>query len=225
MKDTLIVYRDWWEAIKSLPQEQQLATFHAICAYAFEGTAPDDPMVAAVTMLMRSAIDRNELKWNEIRKKRREAGRRGAQVTNHQRNEACETSKAANADTCRQLAANADIRRQDPASAANSAVNVNVNVNDNVNVNGNVNVNNNKSIRGQAAFAPPTVDDVRQYSESKGYKIDAEAFIAFYESNGWKVGRNPMKNWRSAVITWSRREQLVKRPAPPRKAIPEPDEW
>lgn len=210
MKDTLIIYRDWWEAIKSLPQAQQLATFHAICAYAFEGTAPDDPMIAAVTMLMRSTIDRNESKWNEIREKRREAGRRGAQIKHHL-NEV-------------PIVANASTSYQKPAIVANLAVNDNVNVN--VNVNDNVNVNkNNKSIRGQAAFAPPSIDEVQQYVKSKGYDIDAEAFIAYYESNGWRVGRNPMKNWRSAVITWSRREHLVNKPAPPRKSIPEPDEW
>lgn len=221
MKDTLIIYRDWWDAIKSLPQEQQLATFHAICAYAFEGTAPDDPMVAAVTMLMRSAIDRNELKWNEIREKRREAGRRGAQIKHHLQ----DMPIVANANTSQHMVANANTCHQKPAIVANLAVNDNVNVNVNVNDNVNGNVNNNKSIRGQAAFAPPTIDDVRQYCESKGYQIDAEAFIAFYESNGWKVGCNPMKNWKSAVITWTRRDQLVKRPAPPRKSIPEPDEW
>lgn len=77
MKETLIIYRDWWEAIKSLPTELQPDAFNAICEYAFEGKQPTDPMISAVTALMRSAIDRDKAKWEEVRKKRSEAGKRG----------------------------------------------------------------------------------------------------------------------------------------------------
>lgn len=77
MKDTLIIYRDWWEAIKSLPTELQPAAFNAICEYAFEGKQPADPIIYAVTALMRSAIDRDKAKWEDVRKKRSDAGKRG----------------------------------------------------------------------------------------------------------------------------------------------------
>lgn len=77
MKDTLIIYRDWWEAIKSLPANLQPTAFNAICEYAFEGKQPTDPMIFAVTALMRSAIDRDKAKWEAVRKKRSDAGKRG----------------------------------------------------------------------------------------------------------------------------------------------------
>lgn len=51
-------------------------------------------------------------------------------------------------------------------------------------------------------FVKPTVDEVQEYCSEKGYAIDAEAFIAHYESNGWRVGNNPMKSWKGAVVTW-----------------------
>ena len=47
-------------------------------------------------------------------------------------------------------------------------------------------------------FRPPTLDEVREYCESRGNGIDAEAFIAFYESKGWRVGSAPMKSWKAA---------------------------
>lgn len=53
-------------------------------------------------------------------------------------------------------------------------------------------------------FQKPTLDEVRQYCQERGSKIDPEAFYAHYESNGWKVGKNPMKNWKMAVVTWER---------------------
>jgi len=39
-------------------------------------------------------------------------------------------------------------------------------------------------------------------------RVEAEKFIAHYESNGWKVGKNPMKRWRMAVVTWSHNLQV-----------------
>ena len=56
-------------------------------------------------------------------------------------------------------------------------------------------------------FKKPTVDDVREYCRQRGNHVNAEKFVAHYESNGWKVGKNPMKNWKSAVITWEKRDE------------------
>ena len=55
-------------------------------------------------------------------------------------------------------------------------------------------------------FARPTLEEVKAYVIEKGYRFDAEAFFSFYESNGWKVGKNPMKSWKDACTTWEKRE-------------------
>ena len=65
-------------------------------------------------------------------------------------------------------------------------------------------------------FTPPTLDEVRAYVGERGNKIDPEAFMAFYESNGWKVGKVGMKNWKAAVITWERREKKANEPKTPK---------
>lgn len=54
-------------------------------------------------------------------------------------------------------------------------------------------------------FVPPTVEDVRGYCEQRNNGIDAEAFVDFYASCGWKVGNKPMKDWQAAVRTWEKR--------------------
>lgn len=51
-------------------------------------------------------------------------------------------------------------------------------------------------------FKPPTVEEVAAYVKEKGYSVDAEQFVAFYESKGWMVGKNKMQKWKSAVATW-----------------------
>lgn len=61
-------------------------------------------------------------------------------------------------------------------------------------------------------FTPPTVDEVKEYCKERGNNIDPEQFVAFYESKGWKVGTNTMKNWKSAVITWEKRETKTNPP-------------
>ncbi len=64
----------------------------------------------------------------------------------------------------------------------------------------------NKKDINRVAFAPPTVDDVRGYCSEKGYKADAERFVDFYESKGWMVGKNKMKDWKAAVRNWCRQD-------------------
>ena len=56
-------------------------------------------------------------------------------------------------------------------------------------------------------FAPPSVADVNDYINEKGYQVDADAFVGFYESNGWMVGKNKMKDWKAAVRTWNGRDR------------------
>jgi hypothetical protein len=56
-------------------------------------------------------------------------------------------------------------------------------------------------------FVPPTVPEVRAYCEARKNGIDAEAFVAHYESKGWRIGNTPMKKWQAAVITWERRNR------------------
>ena len=68
-------------------------------------------------------------------------------------------------------------------------------------------------------FTPPSVDEVKEYIREKGYSVDAEAFCAYYDSNGWKVGRNPMRDWKRALVTWhKRRQDDKKQPATPAPA-------
>ena len=53
-------------------------------------------------------------------------------------------------------------------------------------------------------FEPPTVEEVSDYCEERKNGVDAQRFVDYYTSNGWKVGRNAMKDWRAAVRTWER---------------------
>ncbi|WP_290155417.1 phage replisome organizer N-terminal domain-containing protein [uncultured Dubosiella sp.] len=55
-------------------------------------------------------------------------------------------------------------------------------------------------------FTVPTVDEVRAYCVSRKNQVDPEAFVDFYESKGWTIGQNKMKDWKAAVRTWEKRD-------------------
>lgn len=67
-------------------------------------------------------------------------------------------------------------------------------------------------------FTPPTVEEVRAYCKERGNNVDAEKFVAYYTANGWKVGRNAMKDWRAAVVTWERKDGK-KKPEPENSSV------
>lgn len=60
-----------------------------------------------------------------------------------------------------------------------------------------------KDIVKNKRFIKPTVKDITPYCKEKG--IDPCMFYDHYESNGWKVGKNPMKDWKATVRKWARR--------------------
>lgn len=63
--------------------------------------------------------------------------------------------------------------------------------------------------KGGTIFQKPTLEEVAAYCQERGNDVDPQAWIDYYTSNGWKVGRNCMKDWRAAVRTWERNEKGI----------------
>ena len=73
-------------------------------------------------------------------------------------------------------------------------------------------------------FTPPTLEEVIAYCSERGNAVDPERFIDYYESNGWKVGKNKMKDWKAAIRTWEKSEKPKRQTAEttaPRKSFSE----
>lgn len=69
------------------------------------------------------------------------------------------------------------------------------------------NINNNISDNIKSTrFVKPTVEEVRAYCKERNNNVDAEKFITHYQSNGWKVGKTSMKDWKAAVRTWEKND-------------------
>lgn len=82
-------------------------------------------------------------------------------------------------------------------------------------------------------FIPPTVDEIKAYCDERNSCVDPEAFYSFYESKGWMIGKNKMKNWKMAISTWERkepnyiakREEQKREQADKQKGIVHVDDW
>jgi hypothetical protein len=60
--------------------------------------------------------------------------------------------------------------------------------------------NNKKNIIG----IPPKIEDIKIYCSERGNGINPEQFFDYYESRGWMIGKNKMKNWQAAIRTWEK---------------------
>lgn len=63
-----------------------------------------------------------------------------------------------------------------------------------------------------AHFVKPTVDEVRAYCQERKNNVDPERFFDYYEANGWKVGKNSMKDWKATVRNWEKNGYSNTRP-------------
>lgn len=55
-------------------------------------------------------------------------------------------------------------------------------------------------------FTAPSLEEVKEYCAERKNNVDPERFINYYTANGWKVGKNPMKDWKAAIRSWERND-------------------
>ena len=77
--------------------------------------------------------------------------------------------------------------------------------------------------RSNGRFTPPTQKEVEEYVKEKGYSVDSERFVNFYESKGWMVGKSKMVSWRHAVANWAKSNGKSEKPDPYRHIDKDPE--
>lgn len=177
MRDSIVIYRSLREATKQLDLETRAKVYDAVMDYAFDGTEPEETGVVQAMFLMIKPII-------DLNNQRYENGCKGGRPKN---------------------------QTETKTKPKNNQTETNVKPNDNDNVNVNDNVNEKEIVKEKVAIAPrftkPTLQDVQSYVDEQNLVMDSQSFVDFYESKGWKVGREPMKDWRAAARNWARREK------------------
>lgn len=179
MNKGLIINEDVWPMIDDLEPEEKTELLIALSAY-YQGEAI--PPISRITNMVfkRIAIDNTRFDpehRQRLSEIRAEAGRKGG--SKPKQTEAKEANGSKNSKTAQ------DKIRKDKEKEE---------------------IREDKSRVECVRFAPPTVEEVDEYIRKKGYHFDAEAFVAHYKSKGWKVGSEPMKDWKAACVTWEKKE-------------------
>ena len=180
MLEYLKIYPDAKESIRRYQPADRCLLYEAAMDYAFTGAEPDwqaDDFKWYAWDMLKQKIDAAE--------RAKENGRLAGLASAQRRRNIAATQ---NNTPPTPVEHPSDTPSTDPE--LNTKVKVKVKVKD-------------KDKEDNRRFAPPTREEVAAYIAEKGYHVDPDRWMAYYESNGWKVGRNPMKDWRAAVRTWA----------------------
>ena len=184
MRDSLVFYRSFYEAVKDLPAEEFKEAVSAIMEYGLNDEEQAPSGAAKVFLIMaKPLIDANNKK-HENGKKGAEFGKLGGRPKK---------------ETPRKPQENPKETPKKPQENPNRTPNVNVDVN----VNENIKESEEKKLR----FYPPTLEELKKYIADNKYNVDPERFIDYYTANGWTVGKNRMKDWKAVVRNWDRSQK------------------
>lgn len=194
-RESFIFHKDWYNAISQLDKDLRLELYDAIMRKALYNEPPLlSPMGNLAMSFIEPQIERDFDKWLDIREKRSNAGKshKGNQYSTLEQTEHKQTN-GTNVPSLEQNGTNGSVSVSDSVSVDNNSVILKEKDNTNV-----------FPKKKYSRFIKPTVEEVDVYVKEKGYHIDAENFVNYYESKGWVVGKSPMKDWKAACRTWEK---------------------
>lgn len=210
MKNTIVIHRDWLMPTEEMSDKEYRSYMDAIFAYAFEGKRPEDRQLRLLLRLVFQHIDNNEAKYDKSVQQRKEAVRKRWEryrqehgIDNTGDTTAYDTIRDNTGDTITVTVTGTDTdvpvelgtEKEKPTNVGKKKVAPDTDAPV-------APKNDGKAKR----FIRPTVEEVRAYCSERGNGVSPEAFCDFYESKGWFVGKNLMKDWRAAVRTWEKRD-------------------
>ena len=184
----------------TVSNEQMGAAVYALGEYVKTGVDPalTDPTVALCYRMMKTKVERQGEKYAA----KVEAGRTGGKASGSKRKQSEAEAKQNEAEPKQ----NEQTKNLKPKTVNLKPKNVNLNPTPEGvgGAGGDASADAPAPTKGR--FVPPTRDEAEQYAREKGLQVDVERFLAYYESNGWRVGKNPMKSWQAAMTNWSRND-------------------
>ena len=198
----MVLYTSYSDKFKKLSDEQIGKLARLIFAYQLGKDIPEitDPAIEIAFEVIRNDLDMNNKKYDEVSEKRREAIRkRYSQDKTVQENTNEYKSIQMNTNEYKSIQMNTSVTVSDSDSVSDSVSDSDFS---------RLIKDNNKPKRSR--FVPPTHEEVLDFCIANNLDIDEEAFLDYYSSKGWKVGSQPMKDWKAAARNWARREKEYK---------------
>jgi len=185
MKKSCVIYDSWGTLIQNLPDEAAGILMKMVLQYAFYGfTNPSvDESINAMFAMIKDKLDEDAEAYEKEIQRRSEAGKKGMARRWNNKTITDDNTVITDDNTVKQNITNITVSDS-----------VSVSVSD-------------KDIKDKRkTFVKPTVEEVKAYCKERNNKVDPYQFVDFYESKGWKVGNQPMKDWKAAVRTWEKRD-------------------
>ena len=216
-KKSFVMYGSWSSAIEKMSNEQAGQLLKAIYALQDDENAePEDPSVCFVFEIIKDKLFEDAREWEKAKQRRSESGKKGMEKrwSEDKRTITNDNTAITNDNTVITNDNSVITPITNDNTVTESITPITVSVSGSVSVSDSVSVNESPSEtkrekqakEKRKRFSAPSVDEVRDYCRERGNSIDAETFVDFYASKGWKVGNTPMKDWQSAIRTWEKRE-------------------
>lgn len=180
MRDSFMFFRNMRDIIKSVPRELQLELREAIEDYVFDGVEPTDWAFKAIIQSIKPSLEyvgRGAPKGNQNAKKEEieEVKNNSKQIKQKNQLNGIELFET------KKQEAKAETKEETKVKKDNLTV-----------------------IQKKQNFQKPTFEEVDAYCQERNNGVDVARWFDYYTANGWKVGKNPMKDWRAAVRTWEK---------------------
>ena len=197
----VVIYKNWLAMFLALSTEQNGQILKAIANHVIKGedTEVDEILTPMVEKLL-SEIDENMENYiNRCETNKRIASERWEKEKSQSDGVRTHTERSTNA-----------VRTEYEKSTKGVPTNTNTNTKTNNNIKETLSKESVKKVAPR--FLIPSIDEIKAYCIERHNDVDPQAFFDFYSSKGWKVGNQPMKDWKAAVRTWERRDDYKPKP-------------
>ena len=228
-RESFVFYRSFYEGIKELPRDIQGEVLTAIMEYGLNGVTTENQkqITKAMFALIKPQLDANNQRFENGKK----GGRPKANCNQTETETETETKPKQNRNKTKHepnVNDNVNVNDNDISFFAKKKQKSDVAVSDLENENSEspietIQTPKEQSGGGRKRFIIPTPEEVQAYCDERKNDISGQQFCDFYSSKGWKVGSQPMKDWKAAVRTWEvRRKDTIPSITQPQPQISTP---
>lgn len=203
-RDRFLFFENFKTTADKLPDDLRLKFYDALTNYVFNEVEPDDAIIAALISALKPSLDKEDKRGgnhnptgqNQYNKDKQENNEVKVGQNNNVLGQKEVKVGQSGQSFLETETRNGNKKQEDnipPSEDKSSSVGI-------------------EEAREKIAplppkkFLKPTVDEVRAYCLERKNDIDPEKWFDFYQSKGWRVGSQPMKDWKAAVRTWERRD-------------------
>lgn len=208
-RESFVFYRSFYEGIKELPRDIQGEVLTAIMEYGLNGVTTENQkqITKAMFALIKPQLDANNQRF--------ENGKKGGRPKANCNQTETETKPKQNRNKTKHepnVNDNVNVNDNDISFLEKKKQKSDVAVSDLENENSESPIETLQALKeqsggGRKRFVIPTPEEVQAYCDERKNGILGQQFCDFYSSKGWKIGKEPMKDWKAAVRTWEMRRK------------------